>query len=761
MPNYAYDPPVSEAQRRAMYAAAGGHSTLGIPKKVGEEFVGKAKDMDPRQWGDIFKGIGALARFFSEEQREPEHQSTDALRQGADALPLAAGVVNRAKDGSVLLLRRSGAGDHAGEWCWPGGHAEAGEDAEAAARRECLEETGYAPKGEMRAADRSHGEADFTTFVHDVDGPFEPKLNGEHDRWCWAQLDALPEPLHPGVRATLGRDAESENAAGKLSERTREHIGTVGSKQREGLSEGDFLEPASKKYPVKEGGKYSRKLLLAAAREARMHGHEDLAKRADVIREREFGGASDMALDRESVRSYDADGRLHVETTPISKANVCEYYGHEIPGCEELGLDPERRYRLLRHPGELKKAADTFNNLPVLSEHVPVTVDEHPKELVIGSTGTDAAFKHPYLSNSLVFWSRDGVDGVETGAKKELSSAYRYKPDMTPGEYEGEPYDGVMRDIVGNHVALVKTGRAGPDVVVGDSQTQTMERFDMSKVVLSRFAAVCQGAMAAYLAPKLAQDAKVDLASVFDGVSKKNFKEMRPKVMERLRAVTKGKLAKDATIDGAEKAMEHMDGAEVAEGMDTDENSGLPMSEEEMRKKAARDAEPVHHRIAKFLEGKVAPEHMAAVRKMIEEHEGGHAADEPPEFEGKPKVGEGPEPITKKAMDAALAAQRETIKAEQKAIRDAENFVRPWVGNLAIACDSAEAVLRAAAGALKVKGADTMHPDALRTVIEMQPKPGERKARVAQDEADRAASTTAAADYGKLFPGAARIGHQG
>ena len=31
-------PPVSEAQRRAMRAAAGGHSTLGIPKKVGKEF---------------------------------------------------------------------------------------------------------------------------------------------------------------------------------------------------------------------------------------------------------------------------------------------------------------------------------------------------------------------------------------------------------------------------------------------------------------------------------------------------------------------------------------------------------------------------------------------------------------------------------------------------------------------------------------------------------------------------------------------------
>jgi hypothetical protein len=32
-------PPVSQAQRRAMHAAKAGKSTLGIPKKVGVEFV--------------------------------------------------------------------------------------------------------------------------------------------------------------------------------------------------------------------------------------------------------------------------------------------------------------------------------------------------------------------------------------------------------------------------------------------------------------------------------------------------------------------------------------------------------------------------------------------------------------------------------------------------------------------------------------------------------------------------------------------------
>lgn len=36
-------PPVSQAQRKAMFAAAEGKSTLGIPKKVGEEFTAADK----------------------------------------------------------------------------------------------------------------------------------------------------------------------------------------------------------------------------------------------------------------------------------------------------------------------------------------------------------------------------------------------------------------------------------------------------------------------------------------------------------------------------------------------------------------------------------------------------------------------------------------------------------------------------------------------------------------------------------------------
>ena len=174
-----------------------------------------------------------------------------------------------------------------------------------------------------------------------------------------------------------------------------------------------------------------------------------------------------MAFDR-SLRSYDQDGRLHVGSCNISKAVVNEYAGHEIPDAEALGLDPNRVYRLYRDPDELAKAAPTFDRLPILSRHVPVSADAHRPDLVVGATGSEASFEYPYLRNSLVVWSQDAIDAIERGDRKELSSAYRYVAVMEPGSVNGQRFDGRMTAIKGNHVAIVPAGRAGSDVVVGD-----------------------------------------------------------------------------------------------------------------------------------------------------------------------------------------------------------------------------------------------------------------------------------------------------
>lgn len=426
-------PAVSERQKRAMYAAREGKSRLGIPRSVGE-------DADP--------GNG-------------KH---------------AAGVVYVAPDGDILLLRRAGTpgvDNFVGYWALPGGGGDEGETPEQTARRESIEEMGDGvPDGSMRAINRKKTPTGmiFHTFGQPVEEKFAPALNDEHTGFCWAPLDMLPQPLHPAVADALGDNL------GVAEDMTPEDWSALRDGftkwTREEEDEEDHAEPG--KLSADERAAAIRNRVAAGASDALAM---DWAVRLDnlevdgiVEAHRRAGmGRLVIAFDRESVRTIDADGRLHVAKANISKAAVNEYFGREIPDFETLGLDPDKRYRLLRDPEELKKAVATANNLPFLNTHEAVSADDHKPDLIIGSLGTDAEYEHPYLTNSLVVWAKEGIDNIESGEARELSASYRYAADMTPGTYENEPYDGIMRSIVFNHVAAVKKGRAGPDVLVGDS----------------------------------------------------------------------------------------------------------------------------------------------------------------------------------------------------------------------------------------------------------------------------------------------------
>lgn len=236
------------------------------------------------------------------------------------------------------------------------------------------------------------------------------------------------------------------------------------------------------------------------------------------------GITESLAFDRASVRTIDANGRLQISRTNISKANVNGYYGREIPRSEELGLEPNKLYRLWRHPDELRKAAKTFNNIPVLSKHIPDFPTDPPNEFRVGVTHSNAEFDGTYLTVGMSIWDNSAIAGIESGEQRELSASYKYVADMTPGVTpDGEPYDGVMRDIFGNHEALVPDGRAGPDVLVADSLPPELNHMRKHKVAAIR----------ATLKPLLAQDADLEAEVrkallALDEAEKEDEKENKP-----------------------------------------------------------------------------------------------------------------------------------------------------------------------------------------------------------------------------------------
>lgn len=176
-----------------------------------------------------------------------------------------------------------------------------------------------------------------------------------------------------------------------------------------------------------------------------------------------------------SNRDIDTNGYLRVEECNISKCQVRPYLGKEIPNWREFGLEADKIYNVYCPKEELEKAAETFNNLPLTREHIEVDVERVPKEKIVGSLGDHASFEYPYLKNNLIIYDKKDIDLVMSGKKKELSCGYRYTPVQQSGEIDGQHYDFIMTDIIGNHVALVKQGRAGRDVMVADSSKGILE----------------------------------------------------------------------------------------------------------------------------------------------------------------------------------------------------------------------------------------------------------------------------------------------
>lgn len=837
-----------------MEAAARGKSDLGIPAKVGKEFV----------------------------------RADDAT--AANANGHAAGVVFCAPNGRLLLVMRAASEkNYPGHWSLPGGKGEPGESPVETAMRECAEEIGDSSKHAWMGAPTLLSSVPtptgmtFHTYAQPVRYEFAPELNSEHSGYLWTSADELPSPMHPGVIRAL----------------------------------------------------------------IQLFGTEVNLGDADRL------GRDPFAMDRQSIRSYDADGRLHVTQTPISKANICEYKGDEIPNARMLGLQPDRRYRLWRDPGELAKAASTFNLLPILRRHVPTSAEDHKKEDTIGATGTDAAFEAPFLVNSLVIWPASEIKDIEADLRKELSCAYRYRADMTPGIVNGESYDGVMRDISGNHVALVREGRAGPDVVVGDEKPRPDNKFAaedgfqesdhprdddgkfaesgggsssvefavsreieprriepvnevdpkhveaiaarmkkdgwqgrpiltyegadgvmaitgshriaaaeeagisvptmavsddvlyyvdgdgnsladlvgtgddrplvkflreaeddsaadlvqaeidanknahdskepaMAKIALSPKATLVRGALVTFLTPRLAADAAIDLPPLLKAVTNKNWAQQRPKLMASVSAAVTGKLAADADLDGLSHVLMALDSVDAPDMPMPGGGKGAgPGDKKAKDKKMGKDAaealkeklkdrfgadEDGYKAACDDIDGMMGGEDeeddddddedvvaskkaaaQAAKDKKAKDAKRARDAQEDDDDDDRANDDKDEDKMGKedvqKAMDEAIAGERKRADG----VRDALRFVRPYVGDLDMAFDSATDVLTAA---LKIKGRDAKkyHPDALRDVLATFPKAGAVPSRGPGTAAPIAMDAKSTADIAKRYPRAAAI----
>jgi hypothetical protein len=108
--------------------------------------------------------------------------------------------------------------------------------------------------------------------------------------------------------------------------------------------------------------------------------------------------------------------------------------------------------------------------------HRPVTIG-HPSKMVdasnwkavaVGQTGGEVVRDGEFVRVPMVIMDQDAIQRVMSG-ERELSVGYTCDLDVVSGTSpSGEAYDAIQTNIRGNHLAIVKAGRAGPQARIGD-----------------------------------------------------------------------------------------------------------------------------------------------------------------------------------------------------------------------------------------------------------------------------------------------------
>jgi phage-related protein (TIGR01555 family) len=172
----------------------------GMFTNITDEIIDEAENEPPPIPEDV--EIAQIRADATENNNTPTQipaQTQTAPKTKDNKTVFAAGILFITDSGKVLFLKRSEKAVHGGEWGLPGGMIEDGETPEQAARRECLEETGFDYKGLMMLVDTGDG---FATYVAPIMTGYTAKLNDESQVSIWQDPNHM-NGLHPNLAHVL------------------------------------------------------------------------------------------------------------------------------------------------------------------------------------------------------------------------------------------------------------------------------------------------------------------------------------------------------------------------------------------------------------------------------------------------------------------------------------------------------------------------------------------------------------------------------
>lgn len=182
----------------------------------------------------------------------------------------------------------------------------------------------------------------------------------------------------------------------------------------------------------------------------------------------------------ETERQYTDEGYLVVPAT-ISRPGMQLYKAIElVPSLDKLPTKykPDDPITVYRPPEEVFKeeSVNSFKNIAVTNNHPPEFLNsKNHKKYSVGLVLSDVCGDDAHVKGTIKVTDYDTINEIKDG-KVDISAGYHsnvyFEEGTTP---EGEPYQAIQKDIMGNHVAVVVRGRAGSEVRLADGLDRPSE----------------------------------------------------------------------------------------------------------------------------------------------------------------------------------------------------------------------------------------------------------------------------------------------
>lgn len=160
-----------------------------------------------------------------------------------------------------------------------------------------------------------------------------------------------------------------------------------------------------------------------------------------------------IRYDRATIKARRTDEGFLVDTPIVGRVGIQVYMNADGTVRREF-RPPEEVFSL--------DALASMAGKPITDDHPGEAVtSKNARALTIGVIQGEGKQDGDNVTAPIIIHDAEVIDKIEKGGKRELSLGYKVDLDMTPGEWNGEKYDAIQRNIRVNHLALVKRGRAG------------------------------------------------------------------------------------------------------------------------------------------------------------------------------------------------------------------------------------------------------------------------------------------------------------